>query len=537
MRADEPRASDRTSGGASAAAGAPPAGISNGAIAIEAVGITKAYGATLALDRVDFQAIAGKVNVLLGENGAGKSTLMKILAGEVIPDSGQLLCNGVAVRLRSPRDARDHGIALIHQELSLFPALTVADNIFAGQEHGRLGLVNSRRHVERAQDILARLDPRIDPTSLVSTLAVGQQQVVEIAKALASDARVVIMDEPTSALSNTEVDALFRIVRDLTARGVAVVYISHRMDEIFRIGDILVVFRDGRRVASATASDADMSWITENMLGSKERAALQYMTTARSAVSNGDARAAMRMEHLSLASAETERMLLDDISFDLRVGEILGVYGLLGAGKTELSESIAGLRPDAVGVCRVGGKEIANRPRARLEAGIAFVPEDRQRQAVVPTGSVSDNVTLSSLGEVATAGIVSIAREERAVARMVSQLSIRVRSGKQPIHSLSGGNQQKAIIARALLRRPRVLVLDEPTRGIDVGAKSEIFRIMRALADDGLAVVFASCELPEIMAVSDRILVFSRGRACALFNAREVGEADVTKASANDALR
>jgi ABC-type sugar transport system ATPase subunit len=530
MRAEEPRASDPTSGGASAVAGAPPA-----AIAIEAVDVTKAYGATLALDRVDFQAFAGKVNVLLGENGAGKSTLMKILAGEVIPDSGQLLCNGAPIRLRSPREARDHGIALIHQELSLFPALTVADNIFAGQEHGRFGLISGRRHVDRAREILARLDPRIDPTALVSTLAVGQQQVVEIAKALAFAARVVIMDEPTSALSNTEVDALFRIIRDLTARGVAVVYISHRMDEIFRIGDILVVFRDGRRIASAAASTVDMSWITENMLGSKERAALQYMTTTRDAASSGDAATAMRMEHLSLASAETERMLLDDISLELRAGEILGVYGLLGAGKTELSESIAGLRSDAIGACWVGGRKIANHPRARIAAGIAFVPEDRQRQAVVPTGSVTDNITLSSLGEVATAGIVSIAREERAVARMVAQLSIRVGSGKHPIHSLSGGNQQKAIVARALLCRPKVLVLDEPTRGIDVGAKAEIFRIMRALADDGLAVLFASSELPEIMAVSDRILVLSRGRACALFNAREVGEADVTKASANDA--
>jgi erythritol transport system ATP-binding protein len=307
------------------------------------------------------------------------------------------------------------------------------------------------------------------------------------------------------------------------------------MDEIFRIGDILVVFRDGRRVASATAGDADMAWITENMLGSKEREALRFMTSSREAKRQSEVSVALKVEGLSLASSETERLLLDNVSFDLRAGEILGVYGLLGAGKTELSESIAGLRPDAVGACRIGGTAVANEPRSRIAAGIAFGPEDRQRQAVIPTGSVNDNVTLSSLRTIAVSGVVSLSREEQAVNRMATELSIRLQSGKQPIHSLSGGNQQKAIIARALLCRPRVLVLDEPTRGIDVGAKAEIFRIMRRLADDGLAVFFASSELPEIMAISDRILVLSRGRICGLFNSSEVGEAEITKASANDA--
>jgi ABC-type sugar transport system ATPase subunit len=504
-------------------------------VAIEAVGITKAYGGILALDNVDFQVLAGKVNVLLGENGAGKSTLMKILAGEVLPDAGQLFRAGAPMDCQSPRDARRYGIALIHQELSLFPALSVADNVFAGQEMRRFGLVDERSHVERAREILAQLDPRIDPEALVSTLAVGQQQVVEIAKALASDARVLIMDEPTSALSNAEVDALFRIIRELTARGVGVVYISHRMDEIFRIGDVLVVFRDGRRVASATTEEADMDWITEKMLGSRERETLHRMTGARKSAADGGAQVALRVEGLSLANADTERLLLDNVSFDLRRGEVLGVYGLLGAGKTELAETIAGLRPEAAGRCLMDGRAIADTPRARLRAGISFVPEDRQRQALVPTGTVSENVVLSNLAGIAHGGVVSVRREQEVVERMADELSIRLDSGQQPILSLSGGNQQKTIIARALLCEPKILVLDEPTRGIDVGAKAEIFHIMRRLADGGMAVLFSSSELPEIMAVSDRILVLSRGTVCGLFDGVDVTEADIATASANHA--
>lgn len=504
-------------------------------IAVEAIGMTKAYGGTLALDNVDFQVFAGKVNVLLGENGAGKSTLMKILAGEVSPDAGQLICNGTPVRFLSPRDARRHGIVLIHQELSLFPAMTVADNIFAGREYKCIGLLDSRTHIRLAGEILARLDPRIDPRALVSTLAVGQQQVVEIAKALASDARVVIMDEPTSALSSAEVDALFRIIEELTARNVAIVYISHRMDEVFRIGNVLVVLRDGRRVASAVAKHANMEWINENMLGSREREALRQMTTARRRVAYDKQNIALQVMSLSLASADTERLLLDKVSFDLRSGEILGVYGLLGAGKTELAETIAGLRPEAEGACRVYGRNISNNPRTRLRSGIAFVPEDRQRQALIPTGTVSENILLSSLRSVATLGVITGNGEQKAVARSVEDLSIRLSSRQQPILSLSGGNQQKTIIARALLCRPDVLVLDEPTRGIDVGAKAEIFHLMRRLADEGVALLVSSSELSEIMAVSDRILVLSRGGVSGVFNGVDVTEAEITRASANNA--
>ncbi len=502
-------------------------------VAIEAVGVTKAYGANLVLDRIDFQAFAGKVNVLLGENGAGKSTLMKILAGEVAPDSGHIAQSGTILRFRSPRDAQRHGVSLVHQELSLFPALTVAANIFAGREFRRAGLVDDRRHVARTRDILAQLDPRIDPNALVGSLAVGQQQVIEIAKALAADARVVIMDEPTSALSNAEVDALFEIIQDLKRRQVAVIYISHRMDEIFRIGDHLVVLRDGRRIAAAAASDVDMDWISNNMLGSQQREALRDLTKSRTPGARKRS-VVLEVEGLSLANADTERLLLNNVSLELRAGEILGLYGLLGAGKTEIAESIAGLRPEAVGQCRIGGVPVAPTPAARIRAGVAFVPEDRQRQALVPTATVGENITLSSLGAHAFMGVVMNLREAGAIRRSIVQLAIKVKAAGQSVLSLSGGNQQKTIIARALLTGPRALILDEPTRGIDVGAKAEIFKLMRKLADDGLAILFSSSELPEILAVSDRIIVLSRGEARAMFEDPHFNEGDIIRASVND---
>jgi len=519
--------------GAGRAGNAPPVlpGTTPGSVAIEAVGVTKAYGAILALDHVDFQAYAGQVNVLLGENGAGKSTLMRILAGETQPDSGHIACAGRPVRFRSPRDARRHGVAIIHQELSLFPALTVADNIFAGHEHRRAGLLDDRRHRARAAEILARLDERIDPRANAGALAVGQQQVVEIAKALAHDARVLIMDEPTSALSNAEVEALFGVIRELIRRDVAVVYISHRMDEIFRIGDKLTVFRDGRRVAAAEARDVGMNWVSETMLGSQQRAALAHMNADRAERPDRVGETVLEVENLSLASPDSARLLLSNVSFRLSAGEVLGVYGLLGAGKTELAESIAGLRPEASGICRIGGGVLAGGVPARIAAGIAFVPEDRQRQALVPTSSVGDNMVLSSLDRLSTGGVISRRREDETARTMIAELSIRVGSASQPVLSLSGGNQQKVIIARALLTRPRLLILDEPTRGIDVGAKAEIFRIMRRLADAGLAILFVSSELPEIMAVSDRILVLSRGEVGGIFDRAGVEETDITRAS------
>ena len=398
-------------------------------IAVEAVDITKAYGANLALNRVGFQVMAGKVNVILGENGAGKSTLMKVLAGEETPDAGRILCDGTEVRLRSPRDARQHGIGIIHQELSLFPALSVADNIFAGRERRRFGLIHGRRQLREADALLARIDERIDPQAIVGTLPVGKRQVVEIAKALADNVRVLIMDEPTSALSDAEVRSLFRVIGELAAQGVGIVYISHRMDEIFQIGDLLTVLRDGRCVASAAAADVDMPWIFENMLGARQQTAMREVQAAR-----GDRPAAapgevpvLQAEGLTLADPGGNRLCLDDVSFALHPGEILGIYGLLGAGKTELAETIAGYRPDAMGFVSVGGRLVGHSIRRRMQAGIVLVPEDRQRDALVRTTSVADNVLLSCFGHVAKFGLISERRATRTVEDMIGLLSIRLR--------------------------------------------------------------------------------------------------------------
>ena len=504
--------------------------------AIQAFGITKGFGGIRALEGVDFEAQSGKVNVLLGENGAGKSTLMKILAGEISPDEGRILRDGAEVRFHSPRDAQAHGVALIHQELSVFPTMTVADNLFAGNERRRAGLIDTRRQNEVASAILARLGQAIDPRALVSTLAVGQQQLVEIAKALSQNSRVLIMDEPTSALSNAEVDALFGVIRDLTAGGVAIIYISHRMDEIFRIGDNLTVFRDGRTVASAPAADVDMAWIHARMLGSRQREALDTAKPDRRRAEEIGEAPALEVSGLSVADGKADRLCLDGVSFRLRRGEVLGVFGLLGAGKTELAEAIAGHLPDYKGTVRLGGRVLTGGVPARLRAGIAMVPEDRGRDAVVRTTTVADNMLLSSFGAVARGGVVNPGRVAGAVSRMVGSLGIRVGSSEQLLISLSGGNQQKTIIARALLTRPKVLILDEPTRGIDVGAKAEVYAIMRKLAEEGLAVLFASSELPELMGATDRILVLSRGRVCGVFETHAVSENEVLQASTATAM-
>ncbi len=500
-------------------------------VAVQAFGITKGFGGIRALEGVDFEAYYGKVNVLLGENGAGKSTLMKILAGEISPDEGRIICDGAEVRFHSPRDAQAHGVALIHQELSVFPAMTVAENLFAGNEKRRAGLVDTRLQNDVASKILARLGQRIDPRCLVGTLTVGQQQLVEIAKALAQDSRILIMDEPTSALSNAEVDALFDVIRDLLEAGVAIIYISHRMDEIFRIGDILTVFRDGRTVASMPAADVDMAWIHGKMLGSRQREALEMTQPRVERDDASDAIPALEVVDLSVADGKVDRLCLDRVSFKLKRAEVLGVFGLLGAGKTELAEAIAGHRSDYRGSIRLAGETLAGSVAGRLRAGIAMVPEDRGRDAVVRTTTVADNMLLSSFGAVSRHGIVASERAAAAVARMIASFGIRVGSYEQPLISLSGGNQQKTIIARALLTEPKVLILDEPTRGIDVGAKAEVYAIIRNLADAGLAVLFASSELPELMGVTDRILVLSRGRVCGLFETRGVTEQEVLQAS------
>lgn len=503
-------------------------------VVIEAIAISKTYGGTAALDRVDFRAYAGKVNVILGENGAGKSTLMKILAGEERPDSGRLLFHGEDVRFHSPRDARQRGIALIHQELSLCPALSVAENIFLGREFATRGLVRPREQERAASEILAHLDKRIDPRTPVGTLTVGQQQLVEIAKALADDVSVVIMDEPTSALSDQEVEALFVMIRALITTGVAVIYISHRMDEVFRIGDLLTVFRDGRLVASAAASDVDMDWIVENMLGHGQLEAIHELEGARNSRRSvrTDRIPAIEVNGVFLVDSRSDRLLLDDVALRVWPGEIVGVYGLLGAGKTELIETIAGKHRHALGTLRREARVIKNDRIHRSAAGIAMVPEDRQRDALIGKMSVSDNIVLTTLRTISSFGLIHPRRLTQAVAKAVDRIAIRANDVNAPVLSLSGGNQQKVVIARALLTQPKVLLLDEPTRGIDVGAKAEIFKLLRELAEGGLAIVFSSSDLIEVMSITDRIIVLAAGRVRGVFETAHVNARDIAAARA-----
>lgn len=497
-------------------------------IILRAEGITKVFPGTVALDGVDFNVRRGQVNALIGENGAGKSTLMKILAGVEQPTRGRVVLDGEAIQLSSPRDAARYGIAIIYQELNLFPNLSVADNIFAGRElRGRYGTVNYKAQEQIALELLQRLEEPISPRALVEELRVGQQQAVEIAKALAQDVRILIMDEPTSALSAAEVRVLFRIIAELKAAGVSIIYISHKLDELIEVADQITVLRDGKVVAEAPAGPVTIPWIVEKMVGRRPEALYHKENHVQPEV-------LLRVESLTLMHPHVpNRHVLDHVSFALRAGEILGFYGLMGAGRTELLECLLGGYPAARGSIWLAGRPVTARTIGeRIGHGLALVPEDRQRHSIVPTQSVKENITLASLRRYLKWGFLSRRSEAASVRRSIESLSIKVASPQQPITSLSGGNQQKVVVARVLLTSPRVLLMDEPTRGIDVGAKGDMFRIMNDLAGQGFGILFVSSELNEVLAMSDRVLVMSRGRITAEFDRADATEAALVAACA-----
>jgi erythritol transport system ATP-binding protein len=489
-------------------------------VVLAARGITKQFPGTLALDRVDFPVYRGKVNVLIGENGAGKSTLVKILAGVEQPTSGVLELDGRPIRMGSARDAAAHGIGIIYQELNLFPNLSVADNIFMARENARHGVIDRDAQQRVTRGLMQRLEQAIDPGTLVGDLPLGQQQIVEIARALAREVRILIMDEPTSALSSSEIAVLFRLIRDLESRGVSIIYISHRLEEVLTIGDRVTVLRDGRVVAGAPAQAVDVAWIVEKMTGRAGNTPAPRGTAA-------EGRPLLEVRSLSLPGP-AGRPALQDISFTLGAGEIVGVYGLMGAGRTELFETLIGLRSTERGSISLDSERLEHSALPdRIRSGLVLVPEDRQRDGLVPTLSVKDNITLARLR-----GIYLSPTAERARAtRMIQELRIRTAGPEQPVTSLSGGNQQKVVISRFLLTSPKVLLLDEPTRGVDVGARAGIFDIIRRLAGQGLAILFASSELQEVLAMSTRILVMSLGRITAEFPAAEATEALLVAAS------
>ena len=493
---------------------------------LQARNVSKSYGGIRALKDVTFTAYRGKVNVLVGENGAGKSTLMKILSGAEQPTSGEILLDGEPVTLPSPRDAQARGIGIIHQELSLFPNLSIAENMFAGRElrRGRR-FVDARRQRRRAREVLTRLgQERLDPGTLVGELPIGQQQLVEIGRALLEDVRVLIMDEPTSALSSHEVGVLFGVMADLREQDVTVIYISHKLDEFRRIGDWVTVFRDGNLVAHESMSRTDTGWIVRQMVG-RDPDSLYV----RNSSAVGDV--LLEVRDLSVAGA----VPVDNVSLTVRAGEVVGIYGLMGAGRTELVECLMGMRKPVTGAVHIRGKaENEGTVQARMGAGLALVPEDRQRDGLVQTMSVRDNILLAIVARLTHGGLLSGGAEQRTAAAKVKDLAIKIPGLSAAVTALSGGNQQKVVLARALLTEPVVLLLDEPTRGIDVGAKAQIAALMADLAAQGFGVLFISSELAEVIAMADRVLVMARGRITAEFTAENVTEEALVAASASD---
>ena len=471
--------------------------------------VTKAFPGTLALDHVDFTAYAGAINILVGENGAGKSTLMKILAGAEQPTDGRLLLDGEEVTFAAPRDAAAKGIGIIYQELDLCPNLSVAENIFLGDEQLRGGFVDHRAQRRAAREILTRLKQNIDPSRLVGDLSVSAQQIVAIAKALRHEVKVLIMDEPTSALSTGEVEILFKLIRDLKSQGVAIIYISHRLEELIEIGDHITVLRDGRISAHADMQGVDIPWILHRMLGA----------TALDVAHHGNAATGdpiLSVRDLSLPRTASGAKV-DGVSLDVRGGEIVGLFGLMGAGRSELLECLMGLHPEARGEVTLVGEVLPGRlgVEKRIARGMMLIPEDRQAAGVVQTMTLGENITLANLHHYGRAGCLPRRFGAKDVAATIKDLAIKAHSAAQMIGTLSGGNQQKAIVGKALLIRPRLLLMDEPGRGIDVKAKAEIFTIMNQLASEGIGILFVSSEMKEIVALADRTLVMAEGRITA----------------------
>jgi ribose transport system ATP-binding protein len=501
-----------------------------GSAVLEARGIGKSFSVVTVLKDVDFDLRAGEVHALIGENGAGKSTLMKILAGVHVDYEGTVRVGGKVVQFSGVQDAERAGIAIIHQELDLVSQLTVADNIFLGREPLLGGvLIDRRRIVRAAQMLLRRLGIDIDPDSRVAELRVGEQQLVEIAKALSLDARILIMDEPTSALSSSECETLFKVVRQLASGGVAIIYISHRLDEILALADRVTVLRDGRRVVTAPISELSLGRMISAMVGHE-------MAERRrpEAVDAGAVVLSVRDLTLDVMGSRGWRRQLSGVNFDLRRGEILGIGGLLGSGRTEILESIFGVsRGWRAGRIAVDGSEVAiDSPADAYRLGIALVTEDRKTRGLHLASSICDNVALPSVGSMSRFGLRAFAREAALAADVVERLSVHCEDIGQIVSTLSGGNQQKVVIGKWLATTPRILLLDEPTRGIDVGAKEEIYDLIFKLAADGLAIIVVSSEMPELLLLSDRVLVMCEGQQTGLLRRADATQEAVMRLAA-----
>lgn len=493
---------------------------------MQACGITKLYPGTVALKEVDFEVYPGKVNVLIGENGAGKSTLMKILAGIEKPTEGKVLLEGNDVHFANTREASAQGVGIIHQELNLFPEMKVADNMFAGNEINHYGYIDRKAQVQKASAVLNQLQPGIDPGEIMLNLRVGQQQIVEIAKTMLREKlKILIMDEPTSSLSNAEVEVLFQLIEDLKAQGIAIIYISHRLEEIIRIGDYVTILRDGRRVADAQVKDINVSWIVEKMVG-------HSTLTIEKTPYAGQASELMTVSDYCLPRLGGG-YTVDHVSFALHKGEVLGIYGLMGAGRTELVESLMGLHPESSGTMTIGGQTVTKPVITdQIARGMVLVPEDRQKDGLVQTMSIADNLLLTSIPHFTKNGTIRRSLCKQAVEATVKDMQIKVSDVKHLVTSLSGGNQQKVVIGKCVMAKANVFMMDEPSRGIDVGAKTDIFILMRHFAAQGNGVIFVGSELKEIISVCDRVLVMSNGKVTANLTGSEITEDALVIASA-----
>jgi ABC-type sugar transport system ATPase subunit len=472
-------------------------------------GIGKRFPGVHALKSVSLDVFAGECLALVGENGAGKSTLMKILSGVYSPDEGTLFLDGQPLTLSGPHQAQRAGISIIYQEFNLFPNLTVEENVFIGREPNRHGLVRRSSLRRATEGLLAQLGVQLDPAAMVRDLSVAQQQMVEIAKALSLNARIVIMDEPTSALTDTEVAALFAIIRGLKARGLGVIYISHRLEEVFAISDRITVLRDGQHVGELTTAAATPGQVVRLMVGRSLADLFQKEGSA------SETRTVLEVRGLSRTGSkrDTSAIVLSDVSFRLHAGEIVGLAGLVGSGRTELARAIFGADRFDRGDVLIDGEPVAiQSPQDAIRLGIGLVPEDRKLQALVLQLTVRENISLANLGRLSRFGFLQLPEERRQARSFVETLQIRTPSLEQRVINLSGGNQQKVVIAKWLALQPKILLVDEPTRGVDVGAKAEVHHLLHQLARRGVAILMISSELPEVLGMSDRILVMRQGR-------------------------
>jgi rhamnose transport system ATP-binding protein len=484
----------------------------------------KSFGSVRALEDGSVELRAGEAHGLVGENGAGKSTLVKVLAGVYAPDAGRLLLDGREVRLGGPADARAAGIAVIYQEPTLFPDLSVAENIFMGRQPLAAGRrIDGRELRRRVEALMGRLGVPLDPSRPARGLSIADQQIVEIAKALSFEARVIVMDEPTAALSGAEVARLFAVARALRAHGAAVLFISHRLDEVFALCQRVTVMRDGRQVFTGPLDGLTRDDLVRRMVG-RELAAMYPKQAA------GRGEVALSVRRL------TREGVFADVSFDVRHGEIVGLAGLVGAGRSEVARAVFGIDRRDAGEVMVEGRRLpAGSPTAAMAAGVGYVPEDRREQGLVMDLSIARNASLASLGRLRRGLLIRAADERRLAADWAARLRLRYARFSDPVAALSGGNQQKVVLAKWLARHPSVLIVDEPTRGIDVATKAEVHRLLSDLAGDGVAVLMISSELPEILGMADRVLVMHEGRLTAELSREEATEERVMFAATGDA--